>query len=93
MEKKKERLEISIKGDVQGVNFRYYTKEVAKRLGVTGWIRNEVDGSISLVVEGDPKNLDEFLGWCHEGPPLATVKEVEVRKGEYTGEFDNFEIR
>lgn len=92
MEEKNKRLEISITGDVQGVSFRYYAKDIAKKLGITGWIRNEADGSISLVVEGKEKNLQNFLNWCHQGSPLATVEKVNSREGKYTGEFKSFEI-
>ena len=93
METKGKRLEISIKGDVQGVSFRYYARDIAKKLGITGWIRNEADGSISLTVECKEENLQNFLNWCRQGSPMATIEKVESREGKYTGEFKDFEVR
>lgn len=87
------RLEIFIKGDVQGVSYRYHAKDIAKKLDIKGWIKNEPDGSITIVIEGDEDNLNAFLAWCRQGSPLSEVKDVISRDGEYTGEFEKFEVR
>ena len=88
----KQRVHLRIKGRVQGVFFRYETQSVAQRLGLVGWVRNRLDGSVEVVAEGEKEKLDELIKWCHQGPPLARVDSVEVRWEEPTGEFKNFSI-
>jgi len=88
----KQRVHLRIKGRVQGVFFRYETQSVAQRLGLVGWVRNRLDGSVEVVAEGEKEKLDELIKWCHQGPPLARVDSVEVRWEEPTDEFKNFSI-
>jgi acylphosphatase len=80
-------IKIKIFGMVQGVSFRYYTIEEAKRLGVRGWVKNEDDGSVSIEAEGEKEVLEEFLSWCLKGPRWAKVKKVEH---EYSDKLNNF---
>ncbi|HEX6395648.1 MAG TPA: acylphosphatase [Acidimicrobiales bacterium] len=65
-------------GRVQGVWFRQSCAEVAKHLGVTGWVRNRPDGRVEAVFEGDETVVEEIVTWCYQGPPRAVVSEVEV---------------
>lgn len=83
---------IIIKGIVQGVSFRARTKERAEEIGVTGWIKNEEDGSIYIEVEGDEDQIQAFMEWCAEGPDKADVSEVFFESGppKY---FPRFDIR
>ena len=74
-----------VTGRVQGVSFRWYTQEQARRLGLTGWVRNEPDGSVLLHAEGEDEAVDALLAWCHEGPTLARVRGVAVREAGPTG--------
>jgi acylphosphatase len=67
---------IQIRGKVQGVAFRYYSKLKAQELGLVGTTENLTDGSVVTHVKGDSINVDRFIGWCHEGSPAADVKEV-----------------
>lgn len=81
-----------ISGQVQGVFFRHGAKQVAQRLGIVGWIRNNPDGSVEALACGRKENLEEFIAWCKQGPPFAQVEKVEV---DWTGkeeEFDSFDI-
>ncbi len=71
------RVRLVIRGRVQGVNFRYYAGEEARRLGVTGWIRNREDGDVEAIAEGEPTAVERFVGWCRMGPPGARVHAVE----------------
>ena len=71
---------LQIQGSVQGVSFRYSAKEQANRLGITGWIRNEEDGTVTLEAYGAPKNCVQFLAWCNTGPETARVETVDVSK-------------
>jgi len=88
------RIRVRVYGDVQGVFFRYTTKKTAKKLGLCGWCQNEGDGSVHIVVEGEDKNVDKFVEWAKEGPPMARVEKIEVND-EKEGESLNkkFEVR
>ena len=84
---------MNIVGDVQGVFFRHFAKKEADSLELTGWCRNESDGSVFAVVEGDEKNVDKFVHWAKNGSELATVDNLEVTEEKYTGLEKEFEIR
>jgi acylphosphatase len=90
--KKKTRAHVFIRGKVQGVYFRQNTKQVATRRGVTGWVRNLPDGRVEAIFEGDNRDVNEVIEWCHVGPPKAKVEDVDVRFEKHTGEFANFTI-
>lgn len=87
------RAEIVVAGIVQGVYFRANTQRVASRLGLTGWVRNRVDGSVEVVAEGEKGAVEELVSWCRQGPPGAEVERVEVNWSEHTGQFKQFSIR
>lgn len=87
------RVEVNIRGRVQGVSFRYYTQREAKQLGLTGWVRNEYDGSVSVVAEGSEDDLNRLLDFLREGPRMAVVKDVSVNWSPVTNEFADFNIR
>jgi acylphosphatase len=84
---------VYIKGRVTGVFFRYHTYELAQRLGVRGWVRNNPDGRVEAIFEGEKEAVDRMLNFCHRGPPGARVADVEVRWEPHRGEFSGFEIR
>lgn len=88
-----ERVKIKIIGRVQGVFFRQAAKEVADTLGLTGWVRNEPDGSVRIVAEGEEEKLQKFAEWCKTGTEHSMVENVTVTRQEMTGEFVNFETR
>lgn len=89
-----ERIEASITGRVQGVGFRHFTVRTAEKLGdVTGWVRNESDGSVTLVAEGPSDQLDELVSSVHQGPRSARVNDVDVDRKEFQDEFDSFGVR
>jgi acylphosphatase len=87
------RVRAVISGRVQGVFFRLETKKAAAGFGVSGWVKNQRDGTVAAVFEGPKKNVDLTLAWCRHGPPIAKVLDVEVTREEYKGEFNGFEIR
>ncbi len=66
-----------IRGRVQGVGFRYATRQEAQRLGLSGWVRNCADHSVEASATGNPVALDALDQWLRHGPPDATVKQVE----------------
>ena len=87
-----ERVNIRVTGDVQGVFYRFFTKKKAKLLGLAGWCRNESDGSVAIVAEGEEAKIKELIEWCHVGSPLSRVEKVEFVTQEVKGE-EGFEIR
>ena len=89
----KVRAHVFVKGRVQGVLFRYTTKEEANLRAVKGWARNMEDGRVEAVFEGAKEKVDEMVEYCHYGPPAAKVSSVNVTWAEYTGEFKVFSIR
>lgn len=88
----KARAHVIISGRVQGVFFRMETKKAADRLGVSGWVRNQLDGTVEAVFEADRDRVDAIIDWCREGPPHADVTDVTVNWEAYAGEFDGFNI-
>jgi acylphosphatase len=86
------RVQLIVKGRVQGVFYRASTQREARRLGVTGWVKNRADGSIEIVAEGEEDAIKEFVGWANHGPTAARVDQVDVRWRGYTGEFSEFSI-
>jgi len=87
------RVHVWIKGRVQGVCFRAYTQEKAETLGLTGWVRNLLDGRVEAVFEGEEASVREMVKWCHRGPSYAEVTEVTAVAEEYKGEFNRFSLR
>lgn len=73
---------IKVFGKVQGVFYRASSKDLAEKLYLKGFARNEDDGSVYIEVEGEPENVDHFIKWTHEGPPKAHVDNVEVEEQE-----------
>lgn len=86
------RIILKIYGDVQGVFFRSFVKDKADDLKLVGWVKNNPDGTLNIVAEGEGDNLDKFLDWCRKGPEMARVENIEKERGEGSGEFNNFEI-
>ena len=87
------RLKLIISGRVQGVCYRWFTRDTAAELGLTGWVRNLPDGTVEAVVEGEKEKLEQLLGRCRRGPDLARVDDIQAEWEEGTGEFQDFSIR
>lgn len=83
---------MKVTGRVQGVSFRWYAVQEARRLGVRGWVRNDPDGSVSGHLEGDDDAVDDMVDWCRRGPSYAAVRHVAVSGAQPTG-TDGFDIR
>ena len=86
------RAHLIVKGRVQGVFYRASARRKAEELRLTGWVRNNPDGTVEAVVEGDTDMVEKFVNWCHEGPPNARVAAVDVPRSGATGEFTHFLI-
>jgi acylphosphatase len=86
------RKHVWVSGEVQGVFFRYETRERARGEGLAGWVRNLPDGRVEAVFEGDDDAVDRLVRWCHQGPGGAQVGDVEVRD-EDPEELRGFDVR
>lgn len=80
------RRRVIVTGRVQGVWFRDTCRHVATGLELRGWVRNNADGTVELVVEGTPDHVAELVDWCHEGPPRANVTDVRTTDEPVVGE-------
>ena len=78
-------VQVRVTGRVQGVSFRWYAQEQARRSGVSGWVRNEPDGSVLLHAEGEDDAVDALVAWCHDGPGMAHVRDVATRRAATLG--------
>lgn len=87
-----ERMVLLVRGRVQGVGFRYATERRARALALTGYVRNEADGSVLVVAEGVPERLAKLLDWVRRGPPGARVEAVRHHPAAYRGEFRRFSV-
>ena len=85
-------VDVTVTGRVQGVSFRWYAMQEAAKLGVTGWVRNEPDGSVAGHFEGDADSVEAMVDWCRQGPRPAQVQRVVRRDGAVTG-ARSFEVR
>lgn len=83
---------VSVAGGVQGVGFRGAVQARAHLAGLTGYVRNDDDGSVTIEVEGPEGAIETFVAWCHHGPPSAMVERVTVTSGPVEG-FSGFDIR
>jgi acylphosphatase len=83
---------ITVKGIVQGVFFRFNAHIEGLKLGVTGYVMNKPDGSVFIEAEGPEESINKLIEWCQIGPPKAKVTEVKAEEGEVKN-YRNFEIR
>ena len=81
-----------VTGRVQGVWFRAATRDKAKQLGVNGYVRNLANGAVEFVAEGDDSEVDRFIKWARQGPPLARVDDVDVEILQYDAEYNDFTV-
>ncbi len=88
----KKAVQLSVHGRVQGVGFRYSALNAALKLGVSGWVRNEYNGTVTALCEGDASSVDAFARWCRKGPPSAHVTDVEIKTVPYQGVYSRFSI-
>ena len=87
------RAHVWVYGRVHGVFFRATTRRVAKKIGLTGWVKNVYNPNyVEAVFEGSRMQIDEMINFCHKGPPAAIVKNVEVKWEDPTGKYDDFDI-
>ena len=87
------RLVAVVRGDVQGVGFRWFVEREAARLGLIGWVTNRADGTVEVVAEGHDEALGELVLQLWEGPAGSSVSDVGVRHEPARGNLVGFTIR
>lgn len=85
-------LHLLVRGRVQGVYFRASTQREARRLGLTGWVKNRSDGSVEILAEGEETSIRELYSWAQKGPSAARVDRVDTRWRSFTGDFADFRV-
>lgn len=88
-----QRISAIIYGKVQGVFYRASTQLEAKKLGLTGWVKNQEDGTVYLEAQGDYKQVDRLLEWCQQGPPDAKVTRISSEVIALVSNDHLFEIK
>lgn len=84
-------VQLLIKGKVQGVFYRATARQIADRIGITGWIKNTREGNVEATVSGTEEQLKKFISWCKKGSEKAVVDEVVITEKEETL-FDEFVV-
>lgn len=84
---------IKISGLVQGVFFRAGASEKAKWLGLTGWAKNEPDGTVMIKIQGEGSDIKKMVDWCQSGPAFAKVSKVDVKWEKADDELKEFTIK
>jgi acylphosphatase len=87
------RIHVFVKGKVQRVGYREFTRREAESLGVSGFVKNLKDDRVEIIAEGEAKNLKEFEKRFRKGPLMAFITDVEMTEESSTGEFEGFDIR
>ncbi len=88
-----EQLHAVVHGLVQGVSFRFYTMQEAKRLKLTGWVRNRPEGTVEVVAEGSRSALERLVAWLKRGSPAARVTNVDIEWRAAKHESTDFSVR
>ncbi|PYZ94946.1 acylphosphatase [Salipaludibacillus keqinensis] len=83
---------IKVKGKVQGVGFRKYTKKVARKYSIVGWVRNVNDGTVEAEIQGENEDVDHVIKALHRGSSSSKVHSVEVKKKKGLKNYNSFKI-
>ncbi len=90
--KRKPSLQIIIKGNVQGVNFRYFTLKQAQELNIVGWVRNKPNGNVEALAQGNKINLERFIEILQQGPSFSRVDDVTLNWEHPKKDYSDFTI-
>ena len=87
------RLDATVYGQVQGVGYRWYARQMARRLNLSGYVRNRSNGTVEVLAEGQERTLRDFLAYLETGPSAAVVERVDARWSPASSTFYGFEVR
>lgn len=87
-----ESMYVNISGSVQGVGFRYFALQHAKSLGLVGYVKNLVNGSVEIFAQGERERLETYLGRLKAGPNSAYVRETRVTWKQMAQKYERFEV-
>ena len=90
---KRVRARILIEGRLQNINFRYYTQQQAKTLGLQGFVRNLSDGRTEIEVQGNEEKVEQMLEWCQQEPHSSFIKRILFRYDETVDRYTDFTVR
>ncbi|MBU8932772.1 MAG: acylphosphatase [candidate division Zixibacteria bacterium] len=85
--------ELRIEGFVQGVGYRYFCLVHARNLDLTGWVKNNPDGSVLALVEGDRSRVESLIVELKIGPSSAVVKDISIKWLDLTGQYSDFKVK
>ena len=84
---------LTIHGKVQGVYFRQSSKEIATTLNLNGWVKNNRDKTVSMLITGSKKNCNQMINWCKKGSNQANVTAIQVQEEPVSYPKKNFTIQ
>jgi acylphosphatase len=85
--------EITVSGRVQGVGYRYFAVQKANEMGITGWVKNSVDGGVIIVAQGIEEEIETFIDYLYIGPTRSRVVQISKVKFNTLSNFDNFSVK
>lgn len=85
--------ELNITGKVQGVGFRYFAAQKANEMGIKGWVKNAVDGSVIIVARGIEQEIKTFIDFLYIGPTRSRVDQISKVKFNTLSDFNNFSVK
>jgi len=86
-------IKIRVEGKVQGVYYRASTKDKARSLGLNGYVKNETDGSVTILASGEKAQIDDLLSWCKTGVDLARVDNIQYQQTADEIKCSSFDIK
>lgn len=85
-------VKVIVKGRVQGVGFRWFTREKARNLGLTGYVRNLPNGNVEIRAEGEQQDINDLIHLLRQGPSWSQVTDLEIDEVQSQGKYDDFNV-
>ena len=85
--------ELTISGRVQGVGYRYFAAQKANEMGIKGWVKNAVDGSVIVVAQGIEEEIETFIDYLYIGPTRSRVDQISKVKFYTLSDFNTFSVK
>jgi acylphosphatase len=85
--------EITVTGRVQGVGYRYFAVQKAIEIGITGWVKNSVNGSVIIVAQGIEEEIKTFIDYLYLGPTRSRVDQISKVKFNTLSNFNTFSVK